>query len=99
MPMSINDIVLIGKTATLSMWCLVAYGWFIFSADVLLFINVLACITAVMHLLLVLITFLKNPRNNKPALHYRAILLWGVFALFEHYHSQHSNPLINSINK
>ncbi|MGI2109861.1 DUF1145 domain-containing protein [Shewanella frigidimarina] len=99
MSMFINDIVLIGKTATLSMWCLAAYGLFIFSPDVSLFLNVFASITAAMHILLVLLTRLKNLRNNKPAVHYRAILLWGVFALFEQYHSRHSSPLVNGINK
>ncbi|MBB1438056.1 DUF1145 domain-containing protein, partial [Shewanella sp. SG41-4] len=95
--MSINDIVLIGKTATLSMWCLVAYGFFIFSPDVSHFINVFACITAIMHMLLALIARLQNIRNKKPAVHYREIFLWGVFALFEQYHSRHSSPLVNGI--
>ncbi|MBO1897192.1 MULTISPECIES: DUF1145 domain-containing protein [unclassified Shewanella] len=99
MPISIHDIILIGKTATLSMWCLVAYGLFIFSPDVSLFINTFAFITAAMHMLFVLLTRLKNFRNSIPAAHYRAILLWGVFALFEQHHSQYASPLVNRSNK
>ncbi|AZG75036.1 DUF1145 domain-containing protein [Shewanella livingstonensis] len=85
-----NDIVLIGKTATVSMWSLVAYGLVVFSQDVSLLINLFASVTVIIHILLVLLTKLTS--NSKSAAYYRAILLWGVFAILEQYHLQHPRP-------
>lgn len=87
--MSINDITLIGKTATLSMWCLVAYGLFAFSPEVSDCLNLLASITLAMHALMALLAGIIMSRKNKTSAHYGAILLFGLFAILAQYHQQH----------
>lgn len=76
-----NDLILIGKTATLSMWGLFAYGFLVFSQDVTTILTLLAAFTAVMHLLLLLAVYLCPKGKHQPTIRYAAILLWGVFAL------------------
>ncbi|GGB45167.1 DUF1145 domain-containing protein [Shewanella inventionis] len=78
-----NDLVLIGKTATLSMWGLFAYGFFVFSQDVTSILTFFAAFTATMHLLLILVVRLSAKGHYQPNINYAAILLWGVFALGE----------------
>ncbi|MCT8988526.1 DUF1145 domain-containing protein [Shewanella phaeophyticola] len=76
-----NDLVLVGKTATLSMWGLFAYGSFVFSQDVTTLLTLFAAFTAVMHLLLLLAVCLSPKGRHQPIIKYAAILLWGIFAL------------------
>ncbi|MGX9463419.1 hypothetical protein ACWXWU_19635 [Shewanella sp. A14] len=89
--MDINEIVLIGKTATLSMWCVVTYGLFVFTPEVSEPLNLLASITAVIHILMALLTGIILSCKNKKSAHYGAILLFGVFAILERYHSKHAD--------
>ncbi|MDD8060870.1 MULTISPECIES: DUF1145 domain-containing protein [Shewanella] len=76
-----NDLVLVGKTATLSMWGLFAYGSFVFSQDVTTLLTLFAAFTAVMHLLLILAVRVSPKGQYQPSIKYAAILVWGVFAL------------------
>ena len=76
-----NDLILIGKTATLSMWGLFAYGFFVFNQDVTTLLTFFAALTAVMHLLLLLAVCLSAKGKYQPIIKYAAILLWGIFAL------------------
>ncbi|GGP60063.1 hypothetical protein GCM10009347_28040 [Shewanella algicola] len=76
-----NDLILVGKTATLSMWGLFAYGSFVFSQDVATLLTLLAAFTALMHLLLLLAVCLSPKGRHQPIIKYAAILLWGIFAL------------------
>ncbi|WP_350432349.1 hypothetical protein ABIS04_01235 [Shewanella sp. H8] len=89
--MSINDITLIGKTATLSMWCLVAYGLLAFSPEVSESLNLLASITLAMHVLMAMLAATILPRKNIISVHYGAILLFGLFAILDQYHSQNAD--------
>jgi len=76
----ITDIVLIGKTATLSMWMLCAYSCAIpFDAGAAALLLAVASITALMHTLLLLLVLARNPLRFRRQ--YRAILCWGVFGL------------------
>ncbi|WP_167495969.1 DUF1145 domain-containing protein [Shewanella polaris] len=89
--MSINDITLMGKAATLSMWCVVAYGLCVFSPEVSETLNLLASITAVMHILMALLTGIFLSHKNKKITDYGAILLFGLFAILDQYHSQNAD--------
>ncbi|MGI2170162.1 hypothetical protein ACROAE_08190 [Shewanella sp. MF05960] len=76
-----NDLILIGKTATLSMWALFTYGFFVFSQDVTAILTLIATLSAMMHLLLLLAVCLSPKSKYQPIIKYAAILLWGIFAL------------------
>ncbi|GGP44091.1 DUF1145 domain-containing protein [Shewanella saliphila] len=76
-----NDLILVGKTATLSMWGLFAYGFFVFSQDVATLLTLVAAFTAVMHLLLLFLVYLSPQVKRQPIIKYAPILLWGIFAL------------------
>jgi uncharacterized protein YhhL (DUF1145 family) len=76
----ITDIVLIGKTATLSMWMLFAYSCVIpFDSGATALLLAVASITALMHTLLLLLVLAGKPLRFRHQ--YRAILCWGVFGL------------------
>ncbi|WP_445772478.1 DUF1145 domain-containing protein [Shewanella sp.] len=90
-----NDLILIGKTATLSMWVLFVYGFFVFSQDIATLLTLLAAFTAVMHLLLILAVRVSPKGQNQPCIKYAAILVWGIFALGD----LSRTSLVNQINK
>jgi uncharacterized protein YhhL (DUF1145 family) len=77
----LTDIVLIGKTATLSMWILFIYSSAIpFAPGATQLLLVVASITAIMHILLLFLVLVLKPLRFRRQ-HYVAILCWGIFGL------------------